>query len=29
VRWVRADHVHDLPLHPGFAATWETVRAIA
>jgi 8-oxo-dGTP pyrophosphatase MutT (NUDIX family) len=29
VRWVRADHIHDLPLHPGFAATWETVRAIA
>jgi 8-oxo-dGTP pyrophosphatase MutT (NUDIX family) len=29
VRWVRAANVHDLPLHPGFAATWETVRAIA
>lgn len=29
VRWVRAAAVHDLPLHPGFAATWETVRAIA
>jgi 8-oxo-dGTP diphosphatase len=29
VRWVRADQMHDLPLHPGFAATWETVRAIA
>jgi 8-oxo-dGTP diphosphatase len=29
VRWVRAASVHDLPLHPGFAATWETVRAIA
>jgi 8-oxo-dGTP diphosphatase len=29
VRWVRADHLHELPLHPGFAATWETVRAIA
>jgi 8-oxo-dGTP diphosphatase len=29
VRWVRADRLHDLPLHPGFAATWETVRAIA
>jgi 8-oxo-dGTP diphosphatase len=29
VRWVRAAHVHELPLHPGFAVTWETVRAIA
>ncbi len=29
VRWVSADRLHDLPLHPGFAATWETVRAIA
>ena len=29
VRWVRADRLGDLPLHPGFAATWETVRAIA
>ena len=29
VRWVRAAQVPDLPLHPGFAATWETVRAIA
>lgn len=29
VRWVRADSLGDLPLHPGFAATWETVRAIA
>jgi 8-oxo-dGTP pyrophosphatase MutT (NUDIX family) len=29
VRWVRATEVPDLPLHPGFAATWETVRAIA
>ena len=29
VRWVRAASVPDLPLHPGFAATWETVRAIA
>jgi 8-oxo-dGTP pyrophosphatase MutT (NUDIX family) len=29
VRWVRASQVPELPLHPGFAATWETVRAIA
>jgi 8-oxo-dGTP diphosphatase len=29
VRWVRATQVPDLPLHPGFAATWEMVRAIA
>jgi len=29
VRWVRAAAVNELPLHPGFAATWETVRAIA
>ncbi|OZM75651.1 NUDIX hydrolase [Pseudonocardia sp. MH-G8] len=29
VRWVRVEDLHDLPLHPGFAATWETVRAIA
>ncbi|GAA0919734.1 NUDIX domain-containing protein [Pseudonocardia zijingensis] len=29
VRWVRADRLAELPLHPGFAATWETVRAIA
>jgi 8-oxo-dGTP pyrophosphatase MutT (NUDIX family) len=29
VRWVHAESVPDLPLHPGFAATWEQVRAIA
>ncbi|GAA5112083.1 NUDIX domain-containing protein [Pseudonocardia adelaidensis] len=29
VRWVCADRLGELPLHPGFAATWETVRAIA
>jgi 8-oxo-dGTP pyrophosphatase MutT (NUDIX family) len=29
VRWVRADNLDGLPLHPGFAATWDTVRAIA
>ncbi|MGH4006846.1 MAG: NUDIX domain-containing protein, partial [Pseudonocardiaceae bacterium] len=29
VRWVLAADLAALPLHPGFAATWETVRAIA
>ncbi|HXV92592.1 MAG TPA: NUDIX hydrolase [Pseudonocardia sp.] len=29
VRWVAADRIGELPLHPGFAATWERVRAIA
>jgi len=28
VDWVSVDRIHDLPLHPGFAATWETVREI-
>jgi len=27
VRWVPADDLGDLPLHPGFAATWDAVRA--
>ena len=26
VRWVPADEVLALPLHPGFAATWATLR---
>ena len=26
--WVSVDRMHDLPLHPGFAATWEKVREI-
>jgi 8-oxo-dGTP diphosphatase len=26
VRWVAADDVPTLPLHPGFAATWDLVR---
>lgn len=26
VRWVRAEEVEHLPLHPGFAATWPLVR---
>jgi 8-oxo-dGTP diphosphatase len=28
VDWVHVDRMHDLPLHPGFAATWEKVREI-
>jgi 8-oxo-dGTP diphosphatase len=28
VRWVPADDLLALPLHPGFAATWNQVRAI-
>lgn len=26
LRWVAEDHVLDLPLHPGFAASWELLR---
>jgi len=29
VDWVSVDRMHELPLHPGFAATWEKVSAIA
>lgn len=29
VRWVPADALDELPLHPGFAASWERVRHIA
>lgn len=29
VRWVPADALDELPLHPGFAASWDQVRAIA
>jgi 8-oxo-dGTP diphosphatase len=29
MRWVPADRLGELPLHPGFAATWDVVRAIA
>jgi 8-oxo-dGTP diphosphatase len=29
VRWVLVDELHTLPLHPGFAATWDQVRALA
>ena len=28
VDWVHVERIHDLPLHPGFAATWERVREI-
>jgi 8-oxo-dGTP diphosphatase len=28
VRWVPADEVVALPLHPGFAATWDAVRVL-
>ena len=28
VDWVSVERMHDLPLHPGFAATWEKVREI-
>jgi 8-oxo-dGTP diphosphatase len=29
LRWVPEDEVADLPLHPGFAASWERLRAVA
>jgi 8-oxo-dGTP pyrophosphatase MutT (NUDIX family) len=28
VDWIDVARMHDLPLHPGFAATWEKVREI-
>jgi len=28
-RWVAVDEVADLPLHPGFAASWDQVRTVA
>jgi 8-oxo-dGTP diphosphatase len=28
VAWIRQDGLANLPLHPGFAATWPTVRAL-
>jgi 8-oxo-dGTP diphosphatase len=28
LRWVPADRVATMPLHPGFAETWATVRAL-
>ena len=27
LRWVAVDEVADLPLHPGFAASWEQLRS--
>jgi 8-oxo-dGTP diphosphatase len=29
LRWVDEDEVTDLPLHPGFAASWERLREVA
>ena len=29
LRWVDEDKVADLPLHPGFAASWERLRSLA
>jgi 8-oxo-dGTP diphosphatase len=29
LRWVAEDEVADLPLHPGFAASWQRLRAVA
>ena len=29
LRWVGVDEVSELPLHPGFAASWERLRAVA
>jgi 8-oxo-dGTP diphosphatase len=28
LRWVAEDEVADLPLHPGFAASWEQLRTV-
>lgn len=28
LRWVAEDEVADLPLHPGFAASWERLRQV-
>jgi 8-oxo-dGTP diphosphatase len=28
VRWVAVDRMHELPLHPGFAASWPAVAGI-
>ena len=29
LRWVTEDAVAELPLHPGFAASWERLRSVA
>ena len=28
LRWVAEDEVAELPLHPGFAASWERLRVV-
>ena len=28
LRWVAVDEVADLPLHPGFAASWQRLRTV-
>ena len=28
LRWVGVDEVAELPLHPGFAASWEQLRTV-
>ena len=28
VDWVHVERIHDLPLHPGFAASWARIRDI-
>jgi 8-oxo-dGTP diphosphatase len=28
LRWVGVDEVHELPLHPGFAASWARLREV-
>lgn len=28
LRWVAEDQVADLPLHPGFAASWQQLRTV-
>ena len=28
LRWVGVDEVAELPLHPGFAASWDTLRTV-
>ena len=29
LRWVAEEEVAELPLHPGFAASWARLRAVA
>ena len=29
LRWVAVEEVAELPLHPGFAASWDELRAVA